>query len=91
MLLTGGLLDSLDGPVQVRLTVSGGMVERVETFVGAPRSREARDLGTVAASDAASYLLDLAARGANGSASAKALMPAVLAERLQSMLDTPGG
>lgn len=67
------------GPVQVQLTLRDGQVDRVQTWVGRPRTREARDLGVVAAPDAARYLLGVAARGAS-SASTKAILPAVLAD-----------
>ena len=64
------------GPVQVRLTLEKGVVHRVETWVGALRSRSARDLGEVSASEAARYLMGLAEQGASG----KAIFPAVLAD-----------
>jgi hypothetical protein len=64
------------GPVQVRLTLADGVVQRVETWVGALRTRNARDLGEVSAPEAARYLLTLAERGASG----KAIFPAVLAD-----------
>lgn len=67
------------GPVQVRLTLEDGAVHRVETWVGPPRSREARDLGQVSAPEAAHYLMTIAAHGAPR-ASAKAIFPAVLAD-----------
>jgi HEAT repeat protein len=67
------------GPVQVRLTVADGSVQRVESWVGRPRSRAARDLGTVPASEAADYLMTIAQRG-DSKASAKAIFPAVLAD-----------
>ena len=67
------------GPVQVRLTVEDGAVQRVETWVGPLRSREARDLGTVSAPEAAAYLMTIAARG-TARASGKAIFPAVLAD-----------
>jgi HEAT repeat protein len=67
------------GPVQVRLIVEDGAVQRIETFVGPLGSRRARDLGEVSAPEAARYLLTIAARGAHG-ASSKAIFPAVLAD-----------
>ena len=67
------------GPVQVRLTVRDGSVERVETWAGTLRSRDGRDLGAVPASTAARFLLEVAARP-SGSGSAKAILPAVLAD-----------
>lgn len=67
------------GPVQVRLTVEGGAVQRVESWVGSVRSRNARDLGEVSAPEAARYLMTIAARG-TASASKRAIFPAVLAD-----------
>jgi hypothetical protein len=40
------------GPVQVRLTVRDGVVERVQSWAGPLRPREARDLGAVPAAEA---------------------------------------
>ena len=67
------------GPAQVRLTLEGGAVQHVETWVGPLRSRGARDLGEVSAPEAARYLMTIAERG-RGKASAKAIFPAVLAD-----------
>jgi hypothetical protein len=67
------------GPVQVRLTLTDGAVHRVQYWVGALRSREARDLGAVSAPEAAAYLMAIAARG-SPAASSKAIVPAVLAD-----------
>ena len=67
------------GPVQVRLTLADGLVHRVETWVGPPRSRDARDLGAVSAPEAARYMMTIAARG-TAAASKKAIFPAVLAD-----------
>src|SRR5688500_5050546 len=67
------------GPVQVRLMLEDGVVNRVQTWVGPLRARAARDLGAVSAPEAASYLMSVAARGRSG-ASAKAIFPAVLAD-----------
>lgn len=67
------------GPVQVRLSLSDGVVGDVRAYVGPPRSRDARDLGPVPAEEAAAYLMSIAARG-SGRASAKAIFPAVLAD-----------
>lgn len=67
------------GPVQVRLTVEGGAVHRVQSWVGPLRPREARDLGAVPAAEAARYLMTIASRGHPG-VSAKAIFPAVLAD-----------
>ena len=67
------------GPVQVRLTLRDGDVERVETWAGTLRSREGRDIGEVSAAESAQYLISIATRGSPG-ASAKAILPAVLAD-----------
>jgi hypothetical protein len=67
------------GPVQVRLTVENGAVDRVQFWVGPLRSRAARDLGAVSAPEAAAYLLTIASRG-SARASARAVFPAVLAD-----------
>ena len=67
------------GPVQVRLTVRGGNVDRVETWAGTLRLREGQDLGAVSSPEAARYLLGVVLRGSAG-ASAKAILPAVLAD-----------
>jgi len=69
----------VEGPVQVRLTVSDGAVTRVQQWVGPLRTREARDFGVVPAPEAARYLMSIAERG-NHAASAKAIFPAVLAD-----------
>ena len=69
----------LHGPVQVRLTLRDGSVERVESWVGAVRPREGRALGSVSAGEGARYLLQLATR-APGAVSAKAVAPAVFAD-----------
>lgn len=67
------------GPVQVRFTVRDGDVERVETWAGTMRARDGKDLGEVSSKESAQYLLGIAAR-ANSGASAKAILPAVLAD-----------
>jgi HEAT repeat protein len=67
------------GPVQVRMTVDNGAVDRLQYYVGPLRDRAARDLGAVSAPEAARYLMTLAAEGSSR-ASAKAIMPAVLAD-----------
>jgi hypothetical protein len=69
----------IPGPVQVRLTVEDGVVNRVQYWVGPLRSREARNLGAVSALEAANYLMTIAAQG-SPRASAKAIFPAVLAD-----------
>jgi hypothetical protein len=70
------------GPVQVRVTTRNGIVERVESWVGAPRAREGRALGIVGAADAAQFLLALASR-AEGTAAARAIAPAVFADSVR--------
>src|SRR5688572_20014396 len=67
------------GPVQVRLTSEEGVVHRLQYWVGPLRSRDARDLGVVSAPEAARYLMSLASQG-TPRVSAKAIMPAVLAD-----------
>ena len=67
------------GPVQIRVTLRDGAIERVEAWVGTLRARDGRDLGEVSSKLGAEYLLGIAARGA-GSASSKAILPAVLAD-----------
>lgn len=67
------------GPVQVRLSLSDGVVSDVRAYVGQLLERNARDVGAVPATEAASYLMTIAARG-GGRASAKAIFPAVLAD-----------
>ena len=67
------------GPVQVRLTLEDGAVQRVESWVGALHSRGARDLGEVSAPEAARYLMTIAARG-TARAGKNAIFPAVLAD-----------
>jgi HEAT repeat protein len=67
------------GPVQVRLTLENGAVNRVQYWVGPMRDRAARDLGRVSAGEAARFLMDVAERGGHR-ASAKAIFPAVLAD-----------
>lgn len=67
------------GPVQVRVMLHDGKVDRIESWAGTLRTREGSDLGLVSARDASRYLLDIARR-ADGSASTKAILPAVLAD-----------
>lgn len=69
----------VEGPVQVKLTVENGVVHRLQYWVGPLRSRDARELGVVAAPEAARYLISLAAQG-SPRVSAKAILPAVLAD-----------
>ncbi len=68
-----------DGPLQVRLTVHDGEVDRVEAWVGPVRVREGRELGAVSAPAAASVLLHIAATSI-GSAAESSILPAVLAD-----------
>ena len=67
------------GPVQVRLSVEDGSVNHVQYWVGPLRDRVARDLGAVPSAEAARYLLTVVREG-SPRASAKAIMPAVLAD-----------
>ena len=67
------------GPVQVRVTLDGGSVRRIESWIGEPRARDGRDLGTVAAAEAARYLLEVATR-TDGSRGARAVSAAVYAD-----------
>jgi hypothetical protein len=69
----------VSGPVQVRVTVRSGNVERVETWAGTLRRRDGRDLGSVPATEAARFLMNIASRG-DSYASSKAILPAVLAD-----------
>lgn len=58
------------GPVRTVLTISGGKVSRVRSYVGGrwrAGGTGVTDLGTVAAPEAANYLLDLASRVPGGS------------------------
>lgn len=68
------------GPVRVVLVRDGRDLLRVRTFAG-PLSpeRQGTDLGAVAAADAASYLLGMAAR-VDGRPGRDAIMPAMLAD-----------
>lgn len=73
----------LPGPVRARLRVEGGVVRGVRVSVGPSRTggpaRPVRDLGTVPATTAADYFLQLAASGA-GRESQGAVVAAVLAD-----------
>jgi hypothetical protein len=68
----------LHGPAQVRLTIVGGEIRRVESWIGL-RAREGRDLGQVPAGEAARFLLDAAMRS-GGSSAARAVSGAVFAD-----------
>jgi hypothetical protein len=67
------------GPVQVRVTVRSGNVERVETWAGTLRRRDGKELGSVPATEAARFLMKIASTG-DSYASSKAILPAVLAD-----------
>lgn len=67
------------GPVQVRVSLENGIAHRVQHWVGPLRQREGPNLGVVPASEAADWLMWVAQRG-SPRASAKAIMPAVLAD-----------
>ncbi len=73
------------GPARVAVQKRGGQIDRVRTYVGgawrAAGDARVTDLGTVPASAAARYLLDLAAHGA-GDAGHDAVFPAVLADSI---------
>jgi HEAT repeat protein len=72
------------GPVRVVLETAAHTVIGMRVFVGPPSSSEsATDLGTVRSLDAAAYLLDLASKG-EGSVSQNAIMPAMLADSVNS-------
>jgi hypothetical protein len=64
------------GPVVVEVQVRGGEVTDVDVLDrGHPRAPEARDLGTVSASEAVAFLLESARRGAE-----EAILPAMMAD-----------
>lgn len=71
--------DCTTGPVQVRLTLHDGVVDRVETWVGPLRTRDAKSLGTVSAKEGADYMMSIAARGSSHSVE-NAIFAAVLAD-----------
>jgi hypothetical protein len=76
--------DCQPGPVRVALTVRGGAVQSLRTYVGGRWATPAAglvvsDLGVVAARDAVDFLLDLAARDA-GRAGDEAIFPATIAD-----------
>lgn len=70
--------DCEEGPVRVTLQMNGRQVMRVRTTVGGMVPTGADDLGEVAPTEAADWLLDLAERG-EGRASEEAVMPAAVA------------
>ncbi|MDB4913199.1 MAG: lyase domain protein repeat-containing protein [Gemmatimonadetes bacterium] len=71
--------DCTTGPVLVRLTLSDGVVERVQTWVGPVRAHDAKSIGVVPAREAADYLLSIAMQ-VNGRTGSNALLPAILAD-----------
>ncbi|HEX7050761.1 MAG TPA: HEAT repeat domain-containing protein [Longimicrobiales bacterium] len=74
--------DCESGPVRVVLAVRDGTVTHVRTYVGGrwrPGDATVTDLGTVAASAAAHYLVGLAAH-ADDEVAKKAILPATLAD-----------
>jgi HEAT repeat protein len=71
------------GPVRVVMNQAGGQIVSIETFVGPVQTEPGvNDLGAVSASEAADYLLGLAARG-EGKPSRDAIFPASLAQGVQ--------
>ena len=72
-------LSCVPGPVQIRMRMDEGTVERLEYWVGPVREREGQQLGVVSSAEAARFLLGIAARGSS-SPSAKAIFPAVIAD-----------
>ncbi len=74
--------DDAGGPVRVALDVAAHRVTALRFYVGGhwlPGAANTRDLGDVAAADAAAYLLDLAGH-ATGTVAHRAIVPAVLAD-----------
>jgi hypothetical protein len=69
------------GPVRLALQVASGRVTRLRTYVGGHwrAAASVTDLGTVPASEAVQFLLDLA-RAADGRANEEAIFPATLAD-----------
>ena len=72
-------LSCVPGPVQVRLTMREGAVERLEYWVGPLRERDGQSLGPISSAEAARFLMSVATL-ASGSPSARAILPAVLAD-----------
>jgi HEAT repeat protein len=71
------------GPVRVVMNQASGQIVSIETFVGPVQTETGvNDLGAVSASEAADYLLGLAARG-EGKPSRDAIFPASLAAGVQ--------
>jgi hypothetical protein len=74
--------DCEPGPVRVSLTVRGGEIQALRTYVGGRWVTPVggvSDLGTVSARDATDFLLELA-RGADGRVGEDAILPAILAD-----------
>lgn len=70
------------GPVRVALSVSGGKVTQMQTFVGgawATANARATDLGTVSSSEAAAYFFELIPQLEGRTNKARMMLPAVLA------------
>ena len=68
------------GPIRVVLSLRGGRVAALRTFVGeSPRAVTGTDLGTVGVREATDYLLALA-QTATGSVSEEAIQPAAFAD-----------
>ncbi|MFL5570625.1 MAG: hypothetical protein ACJ772_08530 [Gemmatimonadaceae bacterium] len=71
------------GPVRVALTVTGGRVTQLKTYVGGSWSgttARVTDLGTVSASDAAAYFFELVPQLEGRPKRDRLLIPAVLAD-----------
>ncbi len=75
--------DCEPGPVRVSLTLHGGAVASVRTYVGGrwatPRAGVVTDFGSVAVRDAVDFLVDLARRS-DGRAGEEAILPVTLAD-----------
>jgi HEAT repeat protein len=75
--------DCEPGPVRVRLSVAGGAVTKIRTYVGQSENpvlaSGVTDLGVVGAREAADYFLGLA-RSAGEKVARKAIMPVALAD-----------
>lgn len=74
-----------NGPVRVSLRIEKGQVVRLRTYVGGEwtlRGKKVEDLGTVPASEAAEFLLSLAAKG-DTPAAEEAIFPATLADGVE--------
>jgi hypothetical protein len=73
-------VDCSEGPARVVLSLRGGRVERVRSYVGGRwRLNDATDLGTVSVRDAVDYLMSVANRD-DGKASGEAIFPVTLAD-----------